>query len=257
MLPFAKRVRDLVPGVVFLLAILAVIELAARSGIVNAAVVPPPTAVAAQLGLILASGVFLMPLIQTLATLFAGYVCGCVAAVVLGTLMGSFRAVYDLFEPLTELLRPIPKPALLPVLILFLGLGSTMKITLVALAAFFPVLVSTVQGTRGVESTMLDMARTFGYSRTDVLWRIVLPAAAPYIAVGMRVSLGIGLVVLVVAEMLAESGGLGGALIAMQHQFMVKQTYSWLVIIAVVGFTLNAIFLGVERRITFWSSPTS
>ena len=108
------------------------------------------------------------------------------AAIALGMLMGSFRAVYNLFEPLTEMLRPIPKPALLPALILFLGLGATMKITLVALAAFFPVLISAVQGTRGVDATMIDMARTFGYRPAQILWKIVLPAAAPYIAVGMR-----------------------------------------------------------------------
>jgi ABC-type nitrate/sulfonate/bicarbonate transport system permease component len=254
MQPFAKRVAELLPGIAFVLVVLAAIEAAARSGLVNAAVVPPPTAVGAQLVQIVASGVFAAPLLQTLATLFAGYTIGCAAAIALGILMGSIRAVYNLFEPLTEMLRPIPKPALLPALILFLGLGTSMKITLVALAAFFPVLVSTVQGTRGVDSTMIDMARTFGYRPAHILWKIVLPAAAPYIAVGMRVSLGISLVVLVVSEMLAESGGLGGSLIAMQHQFMVRQTYGWLVIVAVVGFTLNALFLRAEARITFWSA---
>jgi ABC-type nitrate/sulfonate/bicarbonate transport system permease component len=252
--PFGKRAAGLLPGIAFVLVILGIIEVAARSGMVNAAVVPPPTAVALQLWQIVTSGVFVVPLLQTLATLFAGYTIGCAVAITLGVLMGSIRAVYNLFEPLTEMLRPIPKPALLPALILFLGLGSTMKITLVALAAFFPVLVSTVQGTRGVDATMLDMARTFGYPPAQILWKIVLPAAAPYIAVGMRVSLGIGLVVLVVSEMLAENGGLGGSLIAMQHQFMVRQTYGWLVIVAVVGFTLNALFQRAEGRITFWSA---
>ncbi|MGA2393750.1 MAG: ABC transporter permease [Candidatus Lustribacter sp.] len=251
---FARRAGDLVPGIAFLLAILGLIEVAARTGLVNAAVVPPPTAVAVQLAQIVAGGTFAVPLLQTLATLFAGYAIGCAIGIVLGILMGSVRAIYDLFEPLTELLRPIPKPALVPALILFLGLGSAMKITLVALAAFFPVLVSTVQGARGVDVTMIDMARTFGYRPIEILRQIVLPASAPYIAAGMRVSLGVALVVLVVAEMLAETGGLGGTLIAMQHQFMVRQTYGWLVIVAAVGFTLNALFVRAERRITFWSS---
>lgn len=253
---FAERMRDLVPGVAFVVAALGAIELAARTGMVNAAVVPPPSAVAVQLAQIAGSGVFAVPLLQTLALLFAGYAIGCMLGIGLGILMGSSRAIYGLFEPLTELLRPIPKPALLPALILFLGLGAAMKITLVALAAFFPVLVSTVQGARGVDVTMIDMARTFGYRPAHILRRIVLPAASPYIAAGMRVSLGVALVVLVVAEMLAETGGLGGALIAMQHQFMVRQTYAWLVIVAVVGFTLNALFVRAERRITFWSGRT-
>jgi ABC-type nitrate/sulfonate/bicarbonate transport system permease component len=145
---------------------------------------------------------------------------------------------------------------LLPALILFLGLGSSMKITLVALAAFFPVLISSVQGTRGVDATMIDMARTFGYRSDQILWKIVVPAAAPYFSVGMRVSLGISLVVLVVAEMLAETGGVGATLIEMQHQFQVRDTYAWLVVLAVIGFSLNALFAWVERRLMFWATPS-
>jgi ABC-type nitrate/sulfonate/bicarbonate transport system permease component len=252
----ARRAAALIPGALFLLAILALIEIAARTGLVNAAVVPAPTTVALVVAQIVTTGVFVVPVLQTLATLFAGYAVGCALGIVCGVLMGSFRPVYNLFEPLTEMLRPIPKPALLPALILFLGLGSTMKITLVALAAFFPVLISTVQGTRGVDATMIDMARTFGYRPAQILWKIVLPAAAPYFAVGMRVSLGISLVVLVVAEMLAETGGVGAVLIGMQQQFQVRQTYGWLVVLALIGFSLNAFFAWAERRLTFWSAPS-
>jgi ABC-type nitrate/sulfonate/bicarbonate transport system permease component len=256
MQPLVKRFGGLIPGALFLLAILALIETASRTGLVNAAVVPAPTTVAVVVGQIVTTGAFIVPVLQTLATLFAGYAAGCVAGIVCGVLMGSFRSVYNLFEPLTEMLRPIPKPALLPALILFLGLGSTMKVTLVALAAFFPVLISTVQGTRGVDATMIDMARTFGYRPAQILWKIVLPAAAPYFAVGMRVSLGISLVVLVVAEMLAETGGVGAVLIQMQQQFQVRQTYGWLVVLALIGFSLNALFAWAERRLTFWSAPS-
>jgi len=256
MAQLARRAAALVPGALFLLAILGLIEIAARTGLVNAAVVPAPTTVALVVAQIVTTGVFVVPVLQTLATLFAGYVIGCAFGITCGVLMGSFRWVYNLFEPLTEMLRPIPKPALLPALILFLGLSSTMKITLVALAAFFPVLISTVQGTRGVDATMIDMARTFGYRPAQILWKIVLPAAAPYFAVGMRVSLGISLVVLVVAEMLAETGGVGAVLIQMQQQFQVRQTYGWLVVLALIGFSLNALFAWAERRLTFWSAPS-
>ena len=251
-----KHAIALVPGAVFVLAVLAAIEVAARSGVVNASVVPAPTTVAVAFYNIITSGVFLKPVAQTLSDLFIGYAAGCALGIVLGILMGSFRSVYNLFEPLTEMLRPIPKPALLPALMLFLGLGGTMKITLVALAAFFPVLVSSVQGTRGVDATMIDMARTFGYDPAQILLRIVLPAASPYFAVGMRVSLGISLVVIIAAEMLATNGGVGSNLITMQQQFQVRQTYGWLVVLALIGFLLNAVFAWAERRLTFWSAPS-
>ncbi|HXP93693.1 MAG TPA: ABC transporter permease [Candidatus Binatia bacterium] len=244
----------LIPGALFLFAVLGVVEVASRTGIVNGAVIPPPSMVAMIFLQIVTSGAFVAPLLQTLELLFAGYLTGCGLALLCGILMGSFRPVYNLFEPLTELLRPIPKPALLPALILFLGLGSTMKVTVVALAAFFPVLINTIQGTRSVDVTMIDTARTFGYGKAQILWRIVLPAAAPYYLAGMRVSLAIGLVVIVMAEMLTSNGGVGATLIDMQHEFKVRQTYGWLAVLALTGFSLNALFTWIERRLTFWSA---
>jgi ABC-type nitrate/sulfonate/bicarbonate transport system permease component len=250
------RMLALVPGAAFIVAVLALCEWASRGGFFNSATVPPPTVVAAAFASIVVSGAVVAPLAQTLALLFAGYAIGCGSALVLGILMGSFRPVYNLFEPLTELVRPIPKPALLPALMLFLGLGAPMKVTIVALSAFFPVLINAVQGTRGVDPTMIDTARTFGFGRAAILARIVLPAAAPYYLAGMRVSLAFGLVVIVVAEMLTANGGVGATLIDMQHQFQVRQTYGWLAVLALTGFCLNALFRWIERRLTFWSPGT-
>jgi ABC-type nitrate/sulfonate/bicarbonate transport system permease component len=253
---FADRVFALVPGVLFLAVVAAAFEAAADLGAFNTAAVPPPSAVAAAFVGIITSGAVVKPLLQTLGLLFVGYAIGCGSALALGLLMGSFRSVYDLFEPLTELVRPIPKPALLPALMLFLGLGSTMKIAIVALATFFPVLINAVQGARGVDPTLIDMARTFGYGKAAIVWRIVLPAAAPFYLAGMRVSLGIGLVVIVVAEMLTANGGIGATLIDMQHEFQVRATYGWLAVLALTGLSLNALFLWIERRLTFWMPST-
>ena len=256
MTELVDRIAALVPGVIFLALVAAAVEAAAGLGAFNTAAVPPPSSVALAFVGIVASGAVVKPLLQTLELLFAGYAIGCGSAIAFGTLMGSFRSVYDLFEPLTELVRPIPKPALLPALMLFLGLGATMKVTIVALATFFPVLINAVQGARSVDPTMIDMARTFGYGKAAIVWRIVLPAAAPFYLAGMRVSLGIGLVVIVVAEMLTANGGVGATLIDMQHEFQVRATYGWLTVLAFTGLGLNALFLWVERRLTFWT-PSS
>jgi NitT/TauT family transport system permease protein len=189
--------------------------------------------------------------------MFSGYGLGCAAAVALGILMGYYRRLYNLLEPLTEFLRPLPKVTLLPVLILFLGLGATMKVTIVALAAFFPVLINTVQGVRAVDPVVTDMARTFGHSGFAVLRRILLPASAPYILSGMRISLGISLVVVIIAEMLSGTGGLGDVILEAQRRFLVVDSYSWLVVVAAFGFCLNALFVWAERRSTFWVAPAS
>ncbi len=152
-----------------------------------------------------------------------------------------------------EAIRPLPKPALLPPLILFLGIGDTMKLVIVGLAVFFPVLINTVQGVRGVDPLLINTARTFGISPARILWSVVLPAALPFIITGMRISLGLGLILVVVAEMLAGTGGIGYLIVDMQRSFQVTSMYAWLVILAVLGFLLNLAFEELERRLLFWN----
>ncbi len=254
-MPFSKRVRDLAPGIAFLIAFFALLEIVTRLSLVNAVIVPPPSAVVVTFVQMLGRPDVGVALAQTLQTLFIGYAIGCALAIVVGILMGAFRAMYDLLEPITEFLRPVPKPALLPALMLFLGLGTTMKVTIVALSVFFPVLINAAQGARAVEPTMIAMAKTFGYGRVAVLWRILLPATMPYILAGMRISLAIGIVVVVLAEMLTSNGGVGGQIADMQHQFYVKQTYAWVLLLALLGLGLNWLFVIVERRLLFWHTP--
>jgi ABC-type nitrate/sulfonate/bicarbonate transport system permease component len=242
-------------GVAVPLAGLIALEIASRNGWVNPTFLPPPSTILASFWGIIASGSFIAPLAQTLLLLFTGYGIGCVAAVVLGVLMGSSLPIFNLFEPLTELLRPLPKPALLPALILFLGLGARMEITIVALGCFFPVLINTIQGVRAVEPTMINTARTFGHSTAAIWRRILLPASAPYILAGMRVSLGLGLILVVTAEMIAGSGGLGDSILSAQRTFLVRESYAWLVMLALLGLLLTWIFTCVERRLAFWNAP--
>lgn len=236
-----------------IIVLLGALEAAVRLDKVNAALVPPPSVVLLRTGEILASGTFLQPLGGTLYLLFVSYFAACLMAVALGLLMGRSRTANNLLEPLVELLRPLPKPALLPPLILFLGLGDTMKITVIGLAVFFPVLVNSVQGARGVDPVLINTARTFGCGRTATLLQVILPASMPLIIAGMRVSLALGLILVVIAEMLAGTGGLGYLILDMQRTFKVKDMYAWLVILALLGYGLNAIFVLLERRASRWS----
>jgi ABC-type nitrate/sulfonate/bicarbonate transport system permease component len=253
----ASRLWDLLPGIGFIAGLLGLLELVARAGWVNATFVPPPSIIAATCGRLIGSGSFAAPLLHTLGLLLAGYALGCAVAVAVGIVMGSSRIAFNLLEPLTELIRPVPKSALLPVLILFLGLGATMEITIIALSSFFPVLINTVQGVRGVDPTMIDTARTFGYGTRAIWTRILLPASLPFILAGMRISLGIGLVMVIIAEMLSGTGGLGDVILSAQRSFQVKDSYAWLVILAVLGFMLIALFDWAERRIAFWNVPAA
>ncbi len=250
-----RRLLELLPGIAVIALCLAAVEVASRTGLVKTAIVPPPSEVAVVLWHLLAAGEVLAPLADTLSILFLAYAMASALGVALGIAMGYFRPVYGLLEPLAEILRTVPKPVLLPPLMLFLGLGAPMKLFIVALAAFFPVLINTMQAVRAVDPTLIDTARTFGHGTPAILARVVLPASVPMILAGMRVSLGIALVLVVLAEMLAGTGGLGQLIMEMQHAFKVRETFAWLVILAVVGFALAMLFDWVERRIAFWNAP--
>ena len=243
------------PGAAVIALVLGFVEVASRIGLIKALILPPTSEIARVLWRLLATGAFVEPMVQTLAILFVAYSIACLAGIVLGIAMGWFRPVYGLLEPLAEILRTIPKPVLLPPLMLFLGLGDPMKLFIVALAAFFPVLINTVQAVRAVDPVLIDTARTFGRGTGAILARVILPASVPMIFAGMRVSLGIALVLVVLAEMMAGTGGLGQLILDMEHSFKVRETFAWLVILAVVGFTLAMLFDWVERRVAFWNAP--
>lgn len=248
-----KRWTERVVGGATLVLLLVLLECVVRAGWVNAIIVPPPTVVASKLLAILAEGAFAQPLGQTLRLLFIAYAVGCAWGVGLGLLMGRFAWVHDLLEPLVEVLRPLPKPALLPPLILFLGLGDAMKLTVISLGVFFPVLINTVQGVRGTEPVLIDAARTFGHGRVSQMLKVTLPSSLPLVFAGMRVSLGLALVLVVIAEMLAGTGGVGFLIIDMQRSFRIPDMYAWIVILAVLGYALNALFLHFEHHAIRWS----
>lgn len=248
------RITERLLGAAVLIALLALVETAVALGALNPAIVPPPSVVCRKLLALFAGGSVLQPLGETLYLLVVSYAVGCALAVATGLLMGRYPVVDAALSPLVEFLRPLPKPALLPPLMLFLGLGDAMKITVVSLGIFFPVLISTVQGVRGTDPVAIDVARTFGHPRSSWLWKVILPSALPFAAAGMRVGLGLGLVLVIVAEMMAGTGGIGFLIIDMQRSFRSADMYAWIVLLAALGFSLNAAFVQLERRVIHWSS---
>ena len=210
-------------GALTFVVLLGALEWAVLAGKVNAALVPAPTVVLAKTWDIVRRGEVLAPLGATLYLLGLGYVLATSLAIGAGLLMGRHPRLYALFEPLLELLRPLPKPALLPPLMLFLGLGDAMKLTVIGLGVFFPTLINTIQGVRGTDPVQIDVARTFGHPSRGLLLKVVLPSAMPLILSGMRISLGLGLVLVVIAEMLAGTGGVGYLIIDMQRTFQVAK----------------------------------
>ena len=238
-------------GWLLLLALLALWQVSAMAW-VRSTNWPPLTEVGRALADGLRDGELPRVFASTLWRMAVGFVLGAAAGVALGLVMGTMRRVDAALRPLVELLRPIPIPAVIPPLILLLGIDHAMKVFVVAFATFFPVLVNTIGGVRAVDATVLDVARTLHVGRVRTLLRVVLPAAAPYILAGLRISLALALIVSVVAEMIAGSEGIGFHIMAMQYAMRGADMYAAIIGLAAVGYALNRAMLAVERRLLHW-----
>lgn len=239
-------------GVLFIGLLLVLWEIAAVKAIFPPMSFPRMSAILSTWLQLLLSGELLGQLLPSLWRMFAGYFIGVLLGVGLGLVMGYFRFFYNLLEPITEVLRPIPSPAYLPIMILFLGIDDEMKIFMIAFASVFPVLLNTYSGVRSVDPIQLQTARTFGVSGRKLLTQIVLPASSPYIFTGMRVSLAVALIVMVISEMVAASNGIGYFILSAQRGFKIRDMFAGVLTLAMVGYILNNLFLMIESRVLAW-----
>lgn len=240
------------PGFVLIAVLLAAWEYASAMRLIDPVSMPRVSLIAAAWLKTIDGGLLLQAVLPTLGRIFAGFALAAVIAVPLGLLMGSIPMVYRLLEPATELIRPIPSSAYIPVAILFLGIDNEMKVFVIVVACLFPILLNTYGGVRGIDPVLIDTGRTFGLSRAKALWQIVLPAALPNILTGMRISLGIALIVAVVAEMIAGNSGIGYFILDMQRIFRVPEMFAGIFTLGVLGFAINFIFLKIEGRLLHW-----
>ena len=213
---------------------------------------PPLSTVFAAMTTGLRSGELLQVFVSSLYRMAAGFAAGSALGVIAGLWLARSRWARAALEPLFEFLRPIPIPAIVPPLILLLGIDDAMKIFVVAFASFFPVLINTMAGVRSVDITVLDVARTFQHGRLGTVWRVVLPASLPHILAGLRVSLALALIVTVVAEMIAGSAGIGYYVITMQFAMRSGEMYAAILLLAATGYLLNRLILSLEQRVIHW-----
>jgi ABC-type nitrate/sulfonate/bicarbonate transport system permease component len=239
-------------GVAFIGGLLVLWEIAAAKAIFPPMSFPRVSAILVTWWQLVVSGELPGEVLPSLWRVFAGYAIGVALGVGLGLLMGYVRFFYNLLEPVTEVLRPIPSPAYLPIVILFLGIDDQMKIFMIAFATLFPVLLNTYSGVRSVDPIQLQTARTFGVTGRRLLTQVVLPAASPYIFTGMRVSLAVALIVMVISEMVAASSGIGYFILSAQRGFKVRDMFAGVLTLALLGYVLNRLFLAIENRVLAW-----
>jgi len=236
-------------GVLFVLA-----EIVTRLEVVDPVYLPPASAVLVATAGVLADPGFLAHVGATLASWALGLVIATAIAVPAGVLLGSSHRTYLASVAAIELLRPIPSVALIPLAILLLGRGLDMRIALVAYASVWPILFNTIYGVRDVDPIARDTARVYGIGPVAILWRVALPAAAPFVATGVRVSAAIALILAVSAELIAGGRhGIGVWMLANSQTGVPRELlYAGIVVAGLLGLALNGLLAAGERRLFGW-----
>ncbi|MFO1221206.1 MAG: ABC transporter permease [Burkholderiaceae bacterium] len=244
----ARDWRSAWQGAAFMLALLVVWELAAR----RAASPNFPGVLAVLDALRVSWAMLLQEMGITLLRAAAGLLLALVTMLPLGVFIGRVRAIGDFIEPLFDLLRPLPPLAVVPIAMLFAGVGSAAKVMVVFYGACFPIVLSTVDAVRSAHPMLTTVARSLRMSRREIMLEIDLPAAMPQIAVGVRIAVALSLLISVSAEMLMSTDGIGNVIMRSQEQFRIAAGMAALIVIAVTALIVNGAVARAERRLLRW-----
>lgn len=190
--------------------------------------------------------------LPSLVRLLVGYLLALVLGIGLGVAVGSSRSLRGVLEPVLEFFRAIPPPVLVPIIILFAGIGDGMKVLVIVSGCVWPVLLNTIEGVRGLDEVLRDTARCYRMRRGSRIVHLVLRGASPQIAAGARQALSIGIILMVISEMFAASNGLGFTIVQFQRSFAIPQMWSGIILLGLTGVALALVFRLVESRALAW-----
>ncbi len=226
---------------------------------------PPPSAIAQRMAQLWFSGpadhLFLTPeatgnILPSVARLLTGWGLAAVAGVSVGLVLGRWPAALDVVDPVIQFSRAIPPPTLVPLFIVLFKLGTTMHVAVIAFGVVWPVLLNTIEGARSVDPVQLDTARSFHLTAAQRLGWVVLPATAPKIFAGLRISLSLAVILMVISEMVGSTNGIGFSLISAQQNFQVTDVWAAIVLLGILGYLLNTALLWTEHRVLAWHQGT-
>lgn len=222
---------------------------------------PPPSTIVARMREVWFSGpadhLFLTPeatanFFPSLGRLVTGWLLAAALGIAIGVALGRSRRISEFVDPLLQFGRAIPPPALIPVFLAFFKIGTPMQLATIVFGVVWPVLINAIDGAREVDPLQVDTTRVFGMSAPMRLRYLILPAAAPKIFAGLRLSLSLSLILMVLSEMVGSTNGIGYRLLVSQREFDYEQMWAGIVLLGILGYALNVAFLAVERRSLSW-----
>ncbi|MES2756794.1 MAG: ABC transporter permease [Pseudomonadota bacterium] len=227
-------------------------ETLVRTGVLDARFFPAPSKISETLFALAGDGTLWANTWASLQRLFWGFLLGGIPALLLGIAMGLNRPLRAFVNPLVATTYPVPKSAIFPLILLIFGLGESSKIVMVGIGVFYPVLINSCTGVLGISKIFLDVGHNFGATRWQVFRTIAIPGAVPHIMSGVKLGVGMGLILIAIAEMIGAKSGLGFMIWNAWEILSVETMYVGLIVIAVLGFTFSMILDEVERLLIPW-----
>jgi ABC-type nitrate/sulfonate/bicarbonate transport system permease component len=237
------------------LFILAAWEALVRGGALDARFFPTPTSVMAELVVLIASGRLFVDAGWTVLRVLVGTLLGAVPALILGVLLGLSPVLRAFVQPAINAFYPIPKVALLPLVMMLFGIGEISKWVIVAIAVFFQMFFSTLAGVANIERIYLDVATNFRATRWQVYWTIALPGALPFIFTGLQLGVGMAIIVVVIAENFGTQVGIGFMIWRSWQVFEVRDMYIGLIVVAFLGYAFQLLLQRLQRKVIRWKGP--
>lgn len=213
---------------------------------------PPPSAIARRFAEVWLTGEAVAHVGPSLLRLIGGWLAACLLGVALGTMIGRSTRLARYFMPLVHFGRSVPAPALIPLFLALVGIGPALQLTTIIFGTVWPVLLNTIDGTRHVEPEYQDVAHVFQITGFQRLRLVILPAAAPKIFAGLRISVSLALILMVISELVGSTEGIGRRMLEDQTAFDIPAMWAGIMLLGLLGFTLNALFLRAERRLLAW-----
>lgn len=234
------------------LSLLVVWELMARAGWVDTRVLSSPVLILKSLMPLVTSGELLHNTLVSVQRVVLGFLAGGIPGILIGLSMGLFPLVRSAIEPMIQATYPIPKLAIMPLILLVFGLGEMSKIFTIAIGVFYLVVINTMAGVLHIEKIYLDVARNFGASRRDFYLTVAFPGALPMIFTGLKLGMGMALILVVAAEMSAAKAGVGWMIWRAYDMFAIEQMFVALMVLSVLGYLFSILLNVVEHRVIPW-----
>ena len=251
MSPRTDKALKIVVEIAVPLAILAAWQVWAAS--TGSRYFPPPLTIFAEFQDLWLFSEFGTHVVPSLERILLGFGLGSAFGIALGIPLGLSAWSHRFAMPHIEYWRSMPPPALLPISVILLhSIGNLQKVSLIAFFCFFPVLLNTMEGVRGIDPTLMETARAYGVPARDQIRRIVFPAALPRISAGMRLSVSLAVIIMVISEYFSSTSGVGYVLLISKNTLQMGPMWAAIVLIGLIGYLLNVAYLLAERRFLAW-----